>query len=138
MRWQAQPPLSRPDTGFWHLEVPQAEVVAGRPVLMFSCMPGELDCRAPRRGERGGVWSAPGDSVLGPFDISRAAPLTGEDLYSGRLIRDRTGRWLMLAFHNLEQRGGFVGEITNPMPVSWAEDGTRLIAGPELSHATAG
>jgi hypothetical protein len=44
----------------------------------------------------------------------------------------------MLAFRNREQRGGFAGEISNPMPVSWAEDGTRLIAGPELSRATAG
>ncbi len=63
--------------------------------------------------------------------------MTGEDLYSGRLIRDRAGRWLMLAFHNGEQRGGFAGEISNPIPVSWAEDGTRLIAGPEPSRATA-
>jgi len=37
-----QPPLSRPDTGFWHLEVPQVEVVAGRPVLIFSCLPAQL------------------------------------------------------------------------------------------------
>jgi beta-fructofuranosidase len=47
MRWQAQPPLSRPDAGFWHLEVQQAEVVAGRPVLMFSCLPGEVDDPMP-------------------------------------------------------------------------------------------
>jgi hypothetical protein len=44
----------------------------------------------------------------------------------------------MLAFHNREQRGGFAGEISNPMPVSWTEDGTHLTAGPELPHVTAG
>ena len=53
VRWQAQPPLSRPDTGFWHLEVPQVEVVAGRPVLMFSCMPEQLSAPAPC-GQRSG------------------------------------------------------------------------------------
>ena len=42
VRWQAQPPLSPPDTGFWHLEVQQVEVVDGRPVLIFSCMPEQL------------------------------------------------------------------------------------------------
>ena len=26
VRWQVQPPLTQPDTGFWHLEVPQVEV----------------------------------------------------------------------------------------------------------------
>jgi beta-fructofuranosidase len=129
VRWQAQPPLSRPDAGFWHLEVPQAEVVAGRPVLMFSCLPGELDGRRRAAGERGGVWSAPGDSVTGPFDIGRAAPLTGEELYSGRLIRDRAGRWVMLAFRNLDAGGGFGGEITDPIPVSVAEDGAVLRPG---------
>jgi beta-fructofuranosidase len=138
VRWQAQPPLSRPDTGFWHLEVPQVEVVAGRPVLMFSCMPEQLSAQRRAASARGAIWCVPGDSVLGPFDVSSAVPVTGEDLYSGRLIRDRAGRWLMLAFRNREPRGGFIGEISNPMPVSWAGHGTRLIAGPELSHTTAG
>jgi beta-fructofuranosidase len=67
------------------------------------------------------------DSVLGPFDTGRAVPLTGADLYSGRLVRDRAGQWVMLAFRNLEA-GGFVGEISDPMPVSCAADGSALIA----------
>jgi beta-fructofuranosidase len=129
VRWEAQPPLSSPEAGFWHLEVQQVEVVGGRPVLMFSCLPGELDGRRRAAGERGGVWSAPGDSVTGPFDTGRAAPLTGEELYSGRLIRDRAGRWVMLAFRNLDAGGGFGGEITDPVPVSVAGDGGVLRAG---------
>jgi beta-fructofuranosidase len=74
----------------------------------------------------------PADSVLGPFDTSRAVRLTGEELYSGRLIRDRAGQWVMLAFRNREA-DGFVGEISNPMPVSWAPDGNGLTAGPALA-----
>ena len=38
------------------MEVPQAAVVDGRPVLVFSCWADRMD----RRG-RGGVWIAPGD-----------------------------------------------------------------------------
>ena len=45
---------------------------------------------------------------------------------SGRLVRDRAGQWVMLAFRNLEA-GGFVGEISDPMAVSWAADGSGLI-----------
>jgi hypothetical protein len=33
----------------------------------------------------------------------------------------------MLAFRNLEA-GGFVGEISDPTPVSWAGDGSALVA----------
>ena len=64
--------------------------------------------------------------MVGPFDTSRAVPLTREDLYSGRLVRDRAGQWVVLAFHNLEA-GGFVGEISDPMAVSWTADGSGLI-----------
>jgi beta-fructofuranosidase len=122
-----QPPLTRPDTGFWHLEVPQVEVVAGRPVLIFSCLPGQLSQQRRDASGPGAIWCVPGHSVLGPFDTGRAVPLTGEDLYGGRLVRDRAGQWVMLAFRNLEA-GGFVGEISDPMPVSWAADGSALVA----------
>ena len=126
VRWQVQPPLTRPETGFWHLEVPQVEVVAGRPVLIFSCLPGQLSPTRRDASGPGAIWCVPGDSVLGPFDTSRAVPVTGEDLYSGRLVRDRAGQWVMLAFRNL-QAGGFVGEISDPIPVSWAADGSGLV-----------
>ena len=38
IHWQARPPLQRPGEGFGYLEVPQVEVVEGRPVLVFSCL----------------------------------------------------------------------------------------------------
>ena len=39
VHWQAQPPADRrPGEGFGYLEVPQVEVVGGRPVLVFSCL----------------------------------------------------------------------------------------------------
>ena len=142
VRWRALPPLSQPDTGFWHLEVQQVEVVAGRPVLVFSCLPGQLSEARRLASGPGAIWSVPGDSALGPFDTSRAVPLTGEELYSGRLIRNRAGQWVMLAFRNVGA-GGFVGEISDPIPVTWATDGSGLVAGrlaarPGQSAAAAG
>ncbi len=45
----------------------------------------------------------------------------------GRLIRNRAGQWVMLAFRNLVA-GSFVGEISDPMPVNWKADGSGLVA----------
>ncbi len=120
LRWAACEPLTRPGAGFRHLEVPQVEIVDGRCVLLFSAERGLP--AAPAR-----TWCVPCDSELGPFDLRRAVPVLGEELYSGRLIRDRAGRWVMLAFRNLTANGRFVGEITDPMPVSWGRDGGGLV-----------
>lgn len=128
VRWQVQPPLSRADTGFWHLEVQQVEVVAGHPVLIFSCLPDQLSEERQRVSGPGAIWCVPAESPLGPFDTRRAVPVSGAELYSGRLIRDRSGQWVMLAFRN-QGTEGFVGEISDPMPVAWAQDGSGLTAG---------
>ncbi|MFJ8816491.1 glycoside hydrolase family protein [Amycolatopsis thermoflava] len=127
VHWRVQPPLSEPGRGFGHLEVPQVVVVSGRPVLLFSCLAGELGGERRRRDGRTGTWCVPADAVLGPYDLHRATPLTDESLYSGRLVQDRQGRWCFLAFRNTGRDGEFVGELTDPMPVSWSADGNRLV-----------
>jgi beta-fructofuranosidase len=126
IHWQAQPPLSRPGGGFAHLEVPQVEVVGGRSVLIFSCLTAELSGQRRQAGAGGGIWCLPGKSLLGPFNLTQAVRITDESLYCGRLIRDRAGRWVMLAFRNRGPDGSFVGELTDPMPIRWATDGSAL------------
>lgn len=126
IRWQAWPPLSRPGGGFGHLEVPQAEVVDGRPVLVFSCAAGELSGERRKARTSGGIWCLPCESVLGPFDLTRAVRITDESLYGGRLFRDRSGRWVMLAFRNRGPDGRFIGELADPVPIRWAADGSAL------------
>jgi beta-fructofuranosidase len=73
--------------------------------------------------------------LLGPFDLTRAVPVTSENLYSGRLVRDRAGQWVMLAFRDLDARGGFVGEISDPLAVKWTADGAGLVAGADAAAA---
>ena len=126
VHWQAQPPLSRPGEGFDHLEVPQVEVVEGRPVLVFSCLTAGLSDERRKAGMPGGIWCLPCDSPLGPFDVNRAVRITDESLYSGRLVSDRAGRWIMLAFRNHGPDGRFIGELTDPIPIGWATDGSTL------------
>jgi hypothetical protein len=46
---------------------------------------------------------------------------------SSDLVHWRAGRWVMLAFRNRGPDGRFVGELSDPMPVRWAADGTTLM-----------
>lgn len=129
VHWEVGPPLSAPDAGFGQLEVLQYAVVDGQPLLLFSCLHTEMDTEmdAERGAAGGGVWSVPVDEDLAAVDITRARRVTTEALYSGRLIRDRSGSWVMLAFRHLDEDGEFVGEITDPIPVAW--QGDRLLMG---------
>jgi beta-fructofuranosidase len=117
LAWEVQPPVSPDETGFGTLEVPQVEVVDGRPVLLFSCPAVELSAERRAAGERGGVWLLEADDVRGPFDPRRARLLADEALYSGRIVRDRGGEWVLLAFRNHGEDGDFVGELSDPMPL---------------------
>jgi beta-fructofuranosidase len=128
VRWEAQPPLTAPGAGFGHLEVPQVEIVDGHAVLLFSCLRGELAAQRRATGVSGGVWAVTGGSLLGPFDPSVAHPVTDSTLYSGRLVRDPAGRWVLLAFRNVDAHGGFVGELSDPMPVEVNSAGQLTLA----------
>jgi beta-fructofuranosidase len=121
-RWEVRPPLSKPGSGFGHIECPQIASVDGQQVLLFGCL--DLQFSAARRGigATGGILYVPIDSPTGPFDIAAARPLTSDAFYCGRLIRNRSGQPVLLAFHNFDQARQFLGELSDPMPVGW-EDG---------------
>jgi beta-fructofuranosidase len=136
--WAIQPPLSRPDAGFGQLEVTQVEEVEGRAVLLFSCLASELSPARRERGETGGIWAVPAPSTIGPFDLTLAYPLTGPEFYSGRIIPDREGRWVLLAFVNHDAGGAFAGGLSDPMPVGWTtgpDNVTRLTLGGHRASA---
>lgn len=115
--WAVQPPLSAPGSGFGQLEVAQLAVVDSAPVLLFNCLEPELSAGRRASGETGGVWVLRPDSLLGPYDVTKATLLTDESLYVGKLVQLRDGRWVLLAFVNQDCDGAFVGSITDPMPV---------------------
>ena len=88
-------------------------------VLIFNCLPGDYSTARRAAGERGAIWAATGESALGPFDIKGATPLTDESFYVGKLVRDPSGTWVLLAFHNIDRNGEFGGALSDPMPVQW-------------------
>ena len=124
--WEVRPPLSEPGAGFAHLEVPQIVRIDGNDVLLFSCDAAAL--AGSRSGDRGGVWQLPVDSVTGPFDPSQARLLIDDAHYAGRIVHDRSGEPVLLAFEN-GSGPAFVGRISDPLPLRWdAEQGAVAIA----------
>jgi beta-fructofuranosidase len=114
--WTVLEPLTQPNGGFGQMEVLQVEVVDGTPTLVFSCGGGELDEHALSRYGSGGVFSVTGPSTIGPFDISQASRFPTDSVYAARLVRHH-GTWGLIGFRNIEQ-GQFVGELTDPTPVT--------------------
>ncbi len=113
--WVVRPPLTEP-AGFGQLEVPQVAVVDGHPFLLFSCWPDRMDTARAQRWRGGGVWVAPGQSLLGPWALDSAVALDHPSLYGARLVADRAGRWSVLGFRDTED-GVFIGEIADPLPI---------------------
>lgn len=126
-----QPPLSDPGSGFDQLEVPQVEVVDGRPVLIFSSATMHLAVGRSGAGEVGGVWAAPIPSVTGRYPITSASRIADPSLYVGKLIKDQQGDWVFLAFVEQDGFGGFGGFVIDPLPVHWDGDRLRIDAQPE-------
>ena len=89
----------------------------GTHVLVFTCHPEEQS--SARREEYGDfcTWSMTGDSLLGPWDVSRAAPFRAEpELFAAPLVQQRDGSWAFVGFRNLEPAGILSFEIIDPVP----------------------
>jgi hypothetical protein len=96
--------------------------------LLFNCLRAELASWRKATVGSGGIWSLLTDSPTGPFDIAKATPLTDDSLYVGRLIRDPSGTWVLLAFRN-EGPSGFVGAISDPISITLTPTGLALGTG---------
>jgi beta-fructofuranosidase len=135
VNWAVEAPLSRAGCGFGQLEDLQVEVVDERPVLFFSCHGADM---ARRMSSSGGTFAVGGASVLGEWPVGEAQQLSDDSLYCGRGIRDRSGQWVMLAFHNVGGEG-FVGEISDPMPLTFSAEGKlKLLPRPGWAPASSG
>ncbi|WP_395244631.1 glycosyl hydrolase family 32 [Agromyces sp. MMS24-K17] len=131
--WSVQPPLSAPGAGFGQLEVPQIASIDGQSVLIFSCLTNEMSASRRSTGG-GGVWSVPITDAEGPFPIERATRLTDESLYAGRLVQNRAGEWFLFAFHHVDERGDFIGALSDAIPVSWGSDGNLRVTDGRFDH----
>jgi beta-fructofuranosidase len=122
--WEVGPPRCAPGAGFGQLEVLQSKVIDGRPVLVFTCHPDEMTPERIAASGRYCTWSVPGQSVLGPWDITKARPFTADPyLFAAPLARRRDGSWAIVGFRNLEPQGQDGFFIHDPIPVTLDDDG---------------
>ena len=110
--WTAAAPLSAPGAGFGHLEVFQVVTIEDQRFLIFSCDTARL--AGARAGGLGGIWAVAERN--GAWPLSDAALVVSQDLYAGRVVHDRQGRAVLMAFNNT---GGaaFRGGISDPIPL---------------------
>jgi beta-fructofuranosidase len=127
--WKVLPPVSAPGE-FGHLEVPQMVTIDGRCYLLFSVAPGEYSrARLARAGVKAalGTHYLAADNPLGPYHLLTDDFLIGDGLhYSARFV-EFEGRWHWMAFKNIDARGEFIGEISDPQPVYVQTDGTLAL-----------
>ena len=132
--WEVGPPVCEPGAGFGQLEVAQVRVLDGQPVLVFTCHPQEMTDQRKRTSGLFCTWSVVGESVTGPWDISKAKPFAAEPaLFAAPFVQQRDGGWAFVGFRNTEPEGIFAFDVLDPIPVE-LRDGS-LVTGPGVpSH----
>lgn len=126
VRWTVEPPLTEP-AGLHQLEVPQVARVDGQHVLVW-CMH-DIDVSPERPEPVGGApitgtWTAPAEGPAGPFHLDRAEPIRVTGTYAGRVVADRAGGAMLLAFADRDPSGAFGGYLIDPVPLRLTERGT--------------
>jgi beta-fructofuranosidase len=117
--WEAGPPLSQPGE-FSQLEVPQLVHLGSAWRILFCAT--QNDHGAARLGRAGvarecGTHYLSADEKFGDYTLSEDRFLVGDPVgryYGGRLLR-HGGTWHFLAWLMHDERGGFVGELSDPM-----------------------
>ena len=122
--WEVLPPLTNTNSGFGHMEVFQVEEIDGVPTLLWCSGLVHMSESAQEKYGAGGMFSATGKSMLGPFDIENATLFPHDSIYAARVIQ-KDNEWFMIGFKYHED-GEFIGELTDPIPVT-AKPGIGLI-----------
>ncbi len=74
----------------------------------------------------------PGESLTGPWDMSRAQPFEAEpDLFAAPFVQERSGAWNLLGFVNLEPKGINSFDIIDPIPVRLLDGAVAAASGYE-------
>lgn len=128
LNWEVQAPITQPGE-FAYLEVPQLVKINRRWYLLF-CV--ESDKFSESREKRKGVEISTGthymmaDDPFGPYSQPQNDLLFGDQngtFYSGKLIQNQSGAWMFLTAIQYDQEMNYVGDISDPLPVSIHNDG---------------
>ena len=128
LHWEAGLPVTGPGE-FAYLEVPQIVKIRQKYYLVF-CVDKDKysEKRKRKRGGQGltGTHYMVSDHLFGPFTQPENDLLNADErgsLYSGKLIQDNSGEWKFMAAVQYNASGDYIGDISDPMPISIAENG---------------
>jgi beta-fructofuranosidase len=133
LHWEVGEPLTAPGA-FGKLECPQLVAIEGRYYLLFCTLASTTAAAHTQRLGRPpvtGTHYLVGDNPLGPFRYSTDEFLVGDEvgsLFTGKLIQGPEGAWSFLAWRFLTPAGEFIGELSDPYPVSVDEAGNLRVA----------
>ena len=132
VRWDVLPPVT-PAGEFAQVEVPQLIRLNGRYEILVSCLAEDHSSeRVSRLGTPGltGTFVFSAEHPFGPYSPAEG-PLAAPDgvlgtLYAGKLVEPEAHSWRFLAFRG-DGDGGFLGELTDPLPVRLDETGRIVV-----------
>jgi beta-fructofuranosidase len=133
LNWDVRPPITEPGE-FGQMEVPQLVQMGGRWYLFFSTSRNkhaQTRIMRPDIQAQTGTHYLVGDHPLGPFDYLTDQFLVGDkvgSLYSGKVIQDRRGDWVLMAFKLFGSQNQFIGQITDPISLSVSPEGILTLA----------
>lgn len=139
IRWSADKPLTNPGA-FAYLEVPQLINIGSKWYLLFCVDQSKHSDRrlATRQGRAPtGTFYMMADHPLGPFSQPDEDLLLGDEqgsFYAGKMIQDPSGQWVLVVAVQNHPVKGFIGDISNPMPVSILENGELKVSGAKLDE----
>tara|TARA_B000000437_G_scaffold217353_1_gene194840 strand:+ start:690 stop:1655 length:966 start_codon:yes stop_codon:yes gene_type:complete len=132
--WAALPPLYQ--GSFGQLEVPQIFNINNRWYCLFCTRPEDWS-NSFRNEYNGKVVKGThyliADSFDGPWQLAPGPLLTSNssiELYAGKVIYHKD-KYVFMGFLHDDEKGNFVGKISNPLDLSVKEDGLLEIIFPE-------
>jgi beta-fructofuranosidase len=131
-QWTVRPPVTEPGD-FGQMEVPQVVKMGRYYYLLFST---HRDHHSAAHLKRTNLPPVTGTHYLvsdqpdGPFSYLTDEFMVGDEWgtwYSGKLVHGFDQQWYYLAFRNFVGEDEFVGEISNPMPVTVTPTGQLIV-----------
>jgi beta-fructofuranosidase len=126
--WEVLDPVTSPGD-FGHLEIPQVIQVGGLWYLLFST---SAEVYSKDRIQRSGSTPVTGthylvsEDPMGPYRYLTDEFLVGDPTgsrYGGKLVAIAKDQWVLLTMRHFDERGRFIGELDDPVPVGFKSDG---------------
>jgi beta-fructofuranosidase len=132
LNWRVLPPITEPGE-FGHLEVPQLVKIKDLWYLFFSVTHNLYS--KTRRSRPGMVFETGtqymvGNTPFGPFQFRTDRFLIADSIgsfYAGKVIKHPVKNWVFMSTKSRTSAGGFIGEITDPMPLKVAPNGALRV-----------